>query len=108
MVNAKQVFNIGAFGPYVGAGLGFARHDGTAALKVSPLPPRLPDGLDGEESGNDTVVAYQFMAGVEFDVAEGAKLFGGYRYMGTVDLEIERLTASYATHAIEAGIRMRF
>jgi opacity protein-like surface antigen len=108
MVNARQVFDVGSFGPYVGGGLGFARHDGTAALAVPPLPPRLPGGLEGEESGDDTVVAYQFMAGVEFDVTERAKLFGGYRYMGTADLEIERLTASYATHAIEAGIRMRF
>jgi opacity protein-like surface antigen len=108
MVNARQVFDVGSFGPYVGGGLGFARHDGTAALAVLPLPLLLPGGLMGEESGNDTVVAYQFMAGVEFDVTERAKLFGGYRYMGTADLEIERLTASYATHAIEAGIRMRF
>ena len=39
---------------------------------------------------------------------EGAQLFGGYRYMATADLEIERLTASYDTHAIEAGIRILF
>ena len=107
MVNARQAFDVGSFRPYVGGGLGFARHDGTAALAISPLQ-FLPQGLEGEESGDDTVVAYQFMAGVEFDAAEGTKLFGGYRYMGTADLEIERLTASYATHAIEAGIRILF
>ena len=37
-----------------------------------------------------------------------ATLFGGYRYMGTADLEIESLTASFDTHAIEAGVRIRF
>ena len=108
MVNVRQVIDIGPVRPYVGGGLGFARHDGTAALAVGRLPPFLPAGLEGEESGDDTVFAYQFMAGVEVDMAEDATLFGGYRYMGTADLEIERLTASYDTHAIEAGVRIRF
>ena len=108
MVNVRQVIDVGSVRPYVGGGLGFARHDGTAALAVQPLPPLLPAGLEGEESGHDTVFAYQFMAGVEVDIAEGATLFGGYRYMGTADLEIERLTASFDTHAIEAGVRIRF
>jgi len=108
MINARQLFDIGSVRPYIGAGLGFARHDGTAALAVQPIPPLLPGGLMGEESGNDTVVAYQFMAGVEVPMAEEAQFFAGYRYMATADLEIERLTASYDTHAVEAGIRIRF
>lgn len=108
MINARQLFDVGSVRPYIGAGLGFARHDGTAALAVQPIPPLLPGGLMGEESGDDTVVAYQFMAGVEVELAEGAQFFGGYRYMATADLEIERLTASYDTHAVEAGIRIRF
>lgn len=102
MINARQLFDVGPVRPYVGGGLGFARHEGTAALAVPPL------GLAGEDSGDDTVVAYQFMAGGEFEAAEGAHVFVGYRYMATADLEIERLTASYATHAIEAGIRIQF
>ena len=48
------------------------------------------------------------MAGIEVELAEGAQIFGGYRYMATADIEIERLTASYDTHALEAGIRIRF
>ena len=108
MVNVRQVIDVGPVRPYVGGGLGFARHDGTAALAVGPLPPLLPRRLEGEESGDDTVFAYQFMAGLEVDLAEDATLFGGYRYMGTADLEIESLTASFDTHAIEAGIRIRF
>ena len=108
MINARQLFDVGSVRPYIGGGLGFARHDGTAALAVQPIPPLLPGGLMGEESGDDTVVAYQFMAGVEVELAEGAQFFGGYRYMATADLEIERLTASYDTHAVEAGIRIRF
>ena len=108
MLNARQLFDVGQVRPYVGGGLGLARHDGTAALSITPIPPRLPDGLEGEDSGDDTVVAYQFMAGVEFELADGVHLFGGYRYMGTADIEIERLTATFDTHAVEAGIRMQF
>ena len=108
MVNVRQVIDVGSVRPYVGGGLGFARHDGTAAFAVVPLPPLLPEGLAGVESGHDTVFAYQFMAGVEVEMAEDATLFGGYRYMGTADLEIERFTASFDTHAIEAGVRIRF
>ena len=108
MVNVRQVIDVGPVRPYVGGGLGFARHDGTAALAVEPLPLFLPAGLEGVGSGDDTVFAYQFMAGLEVDLAEDATLFGGYRYMGTADLEIESLTASFDTHAIEAGIRIRF
>ena len=108
MMNARQLFDVGSVRPYIGGGVGFARHDGTAALAIQPMPPLLPSGLEGEDSGDDTVVAYQFMAGVEVELAEGAQLFGGYRYMATTDLEIERLTASFRTHAIEAGIRIRF
>ena len=108
MVNARQLFGSGPMRPYIGGGLGFARHDGTAALAIRPIPPLLPQGLTGEESGDDTVFTYQFMAGVEFEMAEGAYVFGGYRYMAGSDLEIERFTAGYATQSIEAGFRIRF
>ena len=110
MMNARQLFDVdvGSVRPYIGGGVGFARHDGAAALAIPPIPSLLPTGLEGKDSGDDTVFAYQFMAGVEVELAEGARLFGGYRYMATTDLEIERLTASYHAHAIEAGIRIRF
>ena len=108
MVNARHLFDVGPVRPYIGGGLGFARHDGTAALAIQPIPPLVPVPFGGEESGDDTVLAFQLMAGVELDLTENTLLFGGYRYMGTADLEIERLTASYSVQAIEAGIRIRF
>ena len=107
MFNARQLFDVGPVRPYIGGGFGFARHEGTAALEVPPSP-LVPPGLQGKDSGHDTVVAYQLMAGVEVELGDGAQLFGGYRYMGTADIEIERLVASYDTHAIEVGIRIRF
>ena len=107
MLNARQLFDAGPVRPYIGGGVGFARHDGAAMLAIQPIPPLLPTGVEGEDSGDDTAFAYQFMAGVEVEL-EGVQLFGGYRYMATADLEIERFTASYRTHAIEVGIRIRF
>lgn len=105
MVNARQVFDLDPARPYIGAGLGLARHDGTAALSVR-LPPPL-QGVTGAESGDDTVFAYQLMAGFEIDLSRDMTMFGGYRYMATGDIEIERLTASFDAQAVEVGIRLR-
>ena len=105
MVNARQVFDLDPVRPYIGAGVGLARHDGNAALSVR-LPAPL-QGITGAESGDDTVFAYQLMVGFEVDLAENMTMFGGYRYMTTRDIEIERLAASFDTQAVEVGIRLR-
>ena len=105
MVNARQVFDLDPVRPYIGAGLGWARHDGDAALSIR-LPPPL-QGATGAESGDDTVFAYQLMAGFEFDLAADVTLFGGYRYFRTRDMEIGRLATSFDTQAVEIGIRLR-
>ena len=107
MVNAHYEMPLGAARPYLGAGLGIARHDGELTLSSPLLVPVLGADSVGE-SGDDTVFAYQFMAGLGLEVSDNMTLFGGYRYMGTDDLEIEAFTASYGTHAIEAGLRVGF
>ena len=107
MVNAHYEMPLGAARPYLGAGLGIARHDGELTLSSPLLVPVL--GTNSvRESGDDTVFAYQFMAGLGLEISENMTLFGGYRYMGTDDLEIEAFTSSYGTHAIEAGLRVGF
>ena len=100
MVNARQVFDLDPARPYIGAGLGLARHDGDAALSIL-------QGATGAESGDDTVFAYQLMAGFEFDLAADVTVFSGYRYFRTRDMEIGRLTTSFDTQAVEIGIRWR-
>ena len=105
MVNAHYEMSLGAARPYLGAGLGVARHDGELTLS-SPLLVSVLGTNSVRESGDDTVFAYQFMAGLGFEVSDNVTLFGGYRYMGTDDMEIEAFTASYGTHAIEAGLRV--
>ena len=82
--------------PYIGGGLGAARID--------------------VENDEDTVFAYQGMAGIfytptSFPVAE----FGlGYRYFGTSDPTFTdpatgtRLDMEYNAHSLEAGVRLYF
>jgi opacity protein-like surface antigen len=106
MINAHYDIAMAAVRPYIGAGLGIARHDGSATLTV-PVPGQPPASYP-PYSGDDTVFAYQFMAGIGYEISENVSVFGGYRYMGTDDLEIEKLTADYGTHGIEAGLRFGF
>ena len=101
MLNAYYDIAFGAARPYIGAGLGVAHHDASATLT-------LPVFGDATESGNDNAFAYQLMAGVGYELSEDVVFFGGYRYFGTDDVEIEAVTASYGIHGIEAGLRLRF
>ena len=106
MINAHYDIAMAAVRPYIGAGLGIARHDASATLTLT-VPGQPPASYPGY-SGDDTVFAYQFMAGIGYEISENMSVFGGYRYMGTDDLEIEKLTAQYGTHGIEAGLRFGF
>lgn len=104
MANVRKAFGEGSFRPFVGAGVGFARHDGEATL---PGTPPLTT-IAGTDSGDDTVLAFQAMAGIEGDISENLAVFAGFRYLASQDLEIERLTAAYATKSIDVGVRMQF
>ena len=101
MANAYYDVATIAVRPYIGAGLGIAHHDASATLTLPGEPPE-------SDSGDDTVFAYQFMAGVGYQISGNMSVFGGYRYMGTNDLEIEAFSANYGTHSIEAGLRIGF
>ena len=107
MLNARYQMPLGMALPYLGAGLGVARHDGDLTLS-SPLLVPVVGATSASGSGDDTVFAYQLMAGLGFEVAPNMLLFGGYRYMGTNDLEIDAFGASYGTHALEAGVSIGF
>ena len=102
MANVRKAFGEGSVRPFVGAGVGFARHDGEATLAVVSPP------VAGTDSGDDTVLAFQAMAGIEGDISENMAVFAGFRYLASEDLEIERLTAAYSTKSIDVGVRLRF
>ena len=104
MLNVRRAFGEGRIRPYVGVGIGFARHDGEAALDfTSPL-----GAIAGRDSGRDTVPAYQAMVGIEGDPGEKITAFAGFRYLGGRDIEIEALAADYSTMSVDAGVRVEF
>jgi len=108
MANAVYGFEAWALRPYIGAGLGLARHVAEIdALTVSGVA-RV--GLN--DSGDDTVFAYQFMAGAGFPLSDKAEIRFGYRYFGTAAADFEggggTTEATYGTHNLEGGILYRF
>lgn len=91
------------FTPYVGAGAGLARVD------VNSLGTVLTSTIDD----NDTVFAYQAIAGVEYAISPN--LFAGldYRYFRTRDVELTtaaatNVNADYENHTVTLGLRYLF
>lgn len=83
--------------PYVGAGIGAANvnADGYTVGGVSA-------------DGDDTVFAYQAMAGAENEVAPKTALYTEYKYFGTDDISIDGADIDYDNHSIMAGVKYSF
>ena len=81
-----------AFTPYVAGGLGIAmvEAEGFGAAAA-------PDVLDDD----DTVLAYQAMAGIGYDINEKTNIFAEYRYFGANSVD---LTTSAATGSVDTDI----
>ncbi|PIR39285.1 MAG: hypothetical protein COV35_01860 [Alphaproteobacteria bacterium CG11_big_fil_rev_8_21_14_0_20_39_49] len=83
----------GKFSPYVGAGFGIALVD-----------------ADGVE--DNTSIAYQGMAGIDYKLNERGTIFGGYRYFATTDFSAVDSIGTYdfkiQQHVIEVGYRYKF
>lgn len=102
MANAYYDFyNETNWTPYVGAGLGIAQQN------VDSLTLQLDD--------EDTVLAYQAMAGVahKIDPYENVHVGFGYRYFGTEDPEItdfagNSVETEHGSHSFEAFLRIGF
>ena len=106
MGNGIFTFGEGQLKPYIGAGLGLARHDGTVdgqtvTIEEGEIPIE-------ETSGDDVVFAYQLMGGVGYEMSETTELRLGYRYFATGDADFDGEKMSYASHNFEAGILIRF
>ncbi|MEW5726656.1 MAG: outer membrane beta-barrel protein, partial [Pseudomonadota bacterium] len=87
--------------PFVGLGVGGALVDSSASAAGSGF------------SGDDTVFAYQAIAGVGFDVTREVGLSLAYRYFATQDPSLSTSSGAsaeseYASHAVTAGITFRF
>src|SRR5687768_3500762 len=108
MANVYYDFNRdGRFQPYIGVGVGGARIETSAV--VGPI----------SWDGDDTVVAYQALAGVAIPLGERWDLDIGYRYFlapgagvdGIVDFEVPEpfsFDADYMHQAVTVGLRYQF
>jgi len=85
-----DIENDSSITPYLGGGLGIG----------------WLEGADGSE------FAYQFLAGVGYDVTESVDLIIGYRYAGMTDADWDvgtmKYSASIDTHNFELGVRFAF
>ena len=91
--------------PYVGAGIGFARQDASSDGAVTTW-----NGFEYESEGfsdEDTVMAYQAMAGVTYPISEKSEARLGYRYFATGEADIDGTKADYRSHNVEVGILFR-
>lgn len=109
MASAYYDLQLGAFTPFVGAGIGIGRVE-AEGFGVTPLEDALPGGVALDDS--DTGLAYHLTAGVGFAVTDAITLEGGYRYQG-VNVELESVTGAEAdfdldSHNAFAGLRIGF
>ncbi len=99
MANLFYDFNRGgALEPYIGIGAGVARINAGAT------------GTFGSFDDEDTVVAYQAIAGVAVSLSEQWDLDVGYRYFSAADAEISPAVDDfdYRQQAMTVGLRYQF
>lgn len=92
--------------PYVGVGIGVARHTGKFDAQT------FGSGNDAIDypGASDTAFAfaYQAMAGIGYPLSDAAEIQVGYRYFATGRARFDNTQATYATHNFEAGVQFRF
>ena len=76
-----------AFTPYIGAGIGFAKHD------------------IGDE--DDTVFAYQGTIGAAYAIGPTTDLDFAYRYFATADPDFGGIELEYDSHNFSVGLRFK-
>ena len=122
MANAIYTFDAGRVRPYVGGGLGFARHDVTIEAGFLEVAQSYDDqdeqdasrsvrAIDAIErtSQAETVLAMQALFGVSFPVSERLEARLGYRYFRTrATGDSDGNGLSYSTRNVEAGLLFRF
>ena len=99
MVNGYfDIENDSPFTPYVGAGIGAAILDSSAVNA----------GGINMSSGDDTVFAYQAIAGVAYTFAQAWMVQAEYRFFGTEDPTYSNTESEYMAHNLFVGIRYNF
>ena len=108
MVNGYYTFDVRAFRPYVGAGVGLAQHEWSSSdqaltSSVADVSVYVPSTSD-----DDVVFAYQLMLGLNWILADNMEARAGYRYFATGDANFDGVNAGYATHNVDGGLIIRF
>jgi len=100
LINAYYDINIGrVLTPYVTAGIGFSKLAGEFQVVD------VDDLTIGEK---DTVLSYQFGAGLGYSLSEKASIDIRYRLLGTEKPDFDGVISEYLTHRVMAGFRLRF
>jgi outer membrane protein OmpA-like peptidoglycan-associated protein len=105
MANVLYDFDVSPrFVPYLGLGAGLARVD---ADRITALP--AADSTDDE----DTVFAWQAIAGVAVPLNQHLDLTADYRYFDAGDVDLTStagvsIDTEYASHSVMIGLRYRF
>ena len=115
MANGYYDFDYMGFKPYVGAGLGYAnvKMNDTRALGLQSLNALAPSDSIGLSDASDDVFAYQFGAGVGYQIRPGIVASVDYRYFGTQDPQFrlttgEHLRSEYNDHDLGLSVRFNF
>lgn len=103
-----------AFTPYIGAGVGVVNLDHDISGSFTPGQPT--DPLSIAYGKNKWELAYQGIAGVAVDLADGLKLDLSYRYFGTRKEDVRgtlsgspaAFETGFASHSLFAGLRWAF
>lgn len=97
MANAYYDFDLSwrKLTPFVTAGLGFASHEGQIANGA---------GTSINASDDALALAWQVGGGLKYRVNDDMALTGGYRYLGTTDLELDAYNIDYSSHEIRFGL----
>ena len=106
MLNGYYGFEAGAISPYLGAGVGLARH--ATEYPAQTMHFDVGGGthhvdLDAANE-NDSALAWQLMAGAAYALSPSTHLRLGYRYFRTGDVEFASVETTYAAHHVEAGV----
>ena len=60
------------------------------------------------QSFDDTTIAFQYLAGLEYAITDSLSSKVGYRFLGTSNAEDQGYEASYRTHGIDFGLLYYF
>ncbi len=112
MVNSIFDFrNSTRFTPYLGTGIGINFVEFSTPAQTISVPVPGVGSVSAVTPGStvdDSVFAYQLMAGVGYWIAREIVGFIEYRYQGAADLMFGTTEAEYGAHNFGAGVRIYF